>query len=105
MTPYGVCYVFKQLGRGHLAAVPRSQEEQEFSSDKQNILPNFILDVQTLGKEHIYTPAFCCTILSHSQKDLGSIFHKRAEITDTASIQTSRTSPLICHPLSVSSWK
>lgn len=42
MFPYEVCYVFKQLERGDLAAVLRSQEEQEFSSDKQSIPLNFI---------------------------------------------------------------
>lgn len=45
MIPCGVHYVFKQLGRGDLAAILRSQEEQELSSDKQNILVNSIFDM------------------------------------------------------------
>jgi len=45
MTSYDVFYVFKQLGRGDLTVIPRSQEEQAFSSGKQSILLNFIFDI------------------------------------------------------------
>lgn len=37
MTLYEIHYAFEQLGRGHLAAIPSSQEEWQFSSNKQSI--------------------------------------------------------------------
>lgn len=58
-TLYKIHCAFKQLGRGHSAALLRSQEEWEFSKS---------ISYLTFGKEKTSIPAFCCTILSTLKK-------------------------------------